>query len=364
MTQRAISPEKIRKILIVQVAGIGDLIIATPTLRALRNRFPQSHISLLTTPRAVEVVRGSPYVDEVFALDLNKYPHFLSFLRPRNLREILKLIKTLREKHFDMAISLFSLVRKRGIIRMALLFYLIGVKYRVGRDTDGRGFFYNIKVPEKGGGPRHEVERNLDIAKALGADIKDKRLEVYVSNEDRKYASQFLSQNRVLNSNLIIGLNPGAAVPSHLWGKENFVKVGDELIKRYQAKIVITGGPDEMKLADEIASMMETRPIIAAGKTTLKQFAALMERCNLFITNSTGAMHMAVAMNTPLIALLGPDPVKYFPYGDRNRYVVIKKDVNCSPCYKLKCRKHLCMELITVEDVLQAAEELLKRFPK
>lgn len=358
MTQRTISPEKIRKILIVQVAGIGDLVLATPTLRALRNRFPQSHISLLTMPKAVGVVTGSPYVDEVFTLDLNKYPHFLSFLRRRGFKEILGLIKRLREKHFDMAISLFSLVRRRGIIRMALLFYLIGVKYRVGRDTDGRGFFYNIKVPEKGGGTKHEVERNLDVARTLGADIKDKCLEVYVSNEDRKYVSQFLSQNRVLDNDLIIGLNPGASIPSHLWGKENFAKLGDELIKRYQTKIVITGGPDEMKLADEIASMMEARPIIAAGKTTLKQFANLMERCNLFITNSTGAMHMAVAMNTPLIALLGPDPVKYFPYGDR--CVVIKKDVSCSPCYKLKCKKHLCMKLITVEDVLQAAEELLK----
>ena len=362
MIQEIISLEKIKKILIIQVAGIGDLVLATPTLRAIRDRFSQSHISLLTNSRAKEIVIGSPYIDEVFTLELDKYSHFLSIFRPRNFKEIWKLIKTLRKKHFDMTINLFALVMKKGIIRTALLFYLIGAKYRVGRDTDGRGFFYNAKVPEKSGGTRHEVERNLDVARTLGADIKDKGLEVRVSKEDKKYVSEFISQNK-LDGNFIIGLNPGASIPSHLWGKENFAKLGDELVNRYQAKIVITGGPDEVKLADEIVTMMETKPTIAAGRTTLKQFAALIERCNLFITNSTGAMHMVVAMNTSLIALLGPDPVKYFPYGDKNRYVVIKKDVDCSPCFKLKCKKHLCMKLITVEEVLQVAGELLERMP-
>lgn len=359
MTQATISPEKIRKILIVQLAGIGDLIMATPTLKAIRDKFSKSHISLLTTSRAKEVVVSSPYIDEIFTLD--KYLHFLSFFRPKSIIEMVRLIKTLREKHFDMAINLFRLIRKRGIIRMVLLFYLIGAEYRMGRDTDGRGFFFNIKVPEKEGGPRHEVERILDVARTLGAEIKDKRLEICVSNEDRKYALGFLRQNQILDTNLIIGLNPGAFIPSHLWGKENFAKLGDELVKRYQAKIVISGGPDEIELASEIASMMKIKPVIAAGKMTLKQDAALMERYNLFITNGTGGMHMAVATNTTLIALLGPDFVKYFPYGNRDRCVVIKKDIKCSPCYKLKCKKHLCMKLITVEDILQAAEVLLER---
>jgi len=362
MTQATVSPEKIKKILIVQLAGIGDLVMASPTLKAIRDKFSQSHISLLTTSRAKEVVISSPYVDEIFTLD--KHLHFLSFFRPKSIIETVRLIKTLREKRFDMAINLFRLIRKRGIIRMGLLFYLTGAKYRVGRDTDGRGFFFNIKVPEKDGGPRHEVERILDVARTLGAEIKDKRLEICLSNEDRRYALEFLRQNKILDTNLIIGLNPGAFISSHLWGKENFAKLGDELVKRYQAKIVITGGPGEIELADEIAGMMKTKPVIAAGRTTLKQDAALMERCRLFITNSTGGMHMAVAMNATLIALLGPDFVKYFPYGDRDRCIVIKKDIECSPCYKLKCKKHLCMELITVQEVLQAVGVLLERFPK
>lgn len=360
MDQVKISPEKINRILIVQLAGLGDLIMATPALRAIRAKFSQSRISLLTTSRAKEAVISSPYIDEIFILD--KYLGFLSFFKPKSIIDTLKLIKILREKHFDMAINLFRLIRIRGVIRMALLFYLIKAKYRVGRDTDGLGFFFNIKVPEKEGGPRHEVERILDVARTLGAGIIDKHLEICVSSEDRERASEFLRQNQILDSNLIIGLNPGAFIPSHLWGKENFAKLGDELVKRYQAKIVITGGPDEIELANEIAGMMQIKPIIAAGVMSLKQDAVLMERYNLFITSGTGGMHMAAAMNTPLIALLGPDFVKYFPYGER--CAVIKKDVDCSPCYKLKCKKHLCMELITVEEILEAAKDLLEKFPK
>jgi len=361
MTKSIISPHQIKKILIVQVAGIGDLVLATPTLRALRDRFFQSHISLLTLPRAKELIIGSGYIDEVFTFDLKKYSSFLSFLRIRRFKEVLGLVKKLRQEHFDMTINLYGLVRKRGIIRMALLLYLIGTKYRVGRNTDGRGFFYNIKVPEDSRGSKHEVERNLDVARVLGADIKDKHLEVHVSGEDDKYVSEFLRKNQALDSNLIIGFNPGAAVPSHLWGKENFARLGDKLVERYKCKIVITGGPEEIKLAYEVADLMQIKPLITTGKLIFKQSAALIKRCDLFISNETGPMHIAVAMNTPLIALLGPASIKYFPYGDKERFIVIKKDVSCSPCYKLRCKRHVCMELITVEEVMQAAVKLIER---
>ena len=359
MNPKEILPERIKKILIIQIAGIGDLVLATPTLRAVRERFSQSHITLLINSRAKEIIVGSAFVDEVLTLDFDKHSNFFSFLMPRNFIEILRLLKKLREKHFDMTINLFALVRIRGVIRMALLSYLIGAKYRVGRDTERRGFFLNIKVPERRKSAKHEVERNLDIARILGAEIKDKRLEIYVSEEDRRYVSDFFRQNQIADDSFVIGLNPGASIPSHLWAKEKFANLADELARRYQAKIVITGGKNEIELAGQIAGMMQVKPIIAAGRTTLKQFSVLIERCNLFIANLTGAMHMAVAVKTPLIAIVGSYTQRYLPYGYTDRSIVIKKDVSCSPCYKLRCKRHTCMKLITVEDVLQTAYKLL-----
>ncbi len=353
--RKKIRLENIQKILVIKLAGIGDIILATPALRALRRKFPQAYIALLTTPRAAEIIKGSPYLDELFFLSSTS----------KNLGGVINLIRSLRRKRFDVAINLYNLFTLRGAFKVALLMYLIGVRYRVGRDTDSRGFFYTIKVPDERFSERHEVEYNLDVVQALGADIKDKKLEIPISDKDREYVQEFLKQNGIGEDDLVVGLNPGAFRPSRRWGKESFARVGDELVKRYQAKIIITGGPEEIELAQKIADMIKIELIIATGEVTIKQLVSLIERCNLFISNDTGAMHMAAAMKTPLVALFGPGLLaRYGPYGDRNRYVVVKKDVECSPCYKFKCRKHLCMKLITVEDVLQAAEELLRRFPK
>lgn len=357
-----ISESEIKRILIVQVAGIGDLVMATPTLRALRNRFSKSKISLLTAPRAKDIVVGSPYIDEIYTLASHKYFRPGTFLKPGSLRDTLRLIRKLRQKHFDLMINLYNLASIRGTLRMAFLFSTIGAKYRAGRDTDRRGFFYNLKVPERSLSPKHEVERMLDIARALGAKIRNKDLEIPLFAEDRNYVTEFFSQYQIRKDDLVIGINPGAFRPSREWDKKKFALVADELSKKYQARIIITGGKRDVKLANDISNLMITKPIIVAGKTTLKQLAVLIQKCKLFITNDSGPMHIAVTVKTPLIALCGPGPLKYAPYGDGNRYIVIKKEVDCSPCYKMRCRSHKCMELIAAGEVLQAAEKQLDRF--
>lgn len=361
-----ISESEIKRILIVQVAGIGDLVIATPTLRALRNRFSKSKISLLTALRAKDIVVGSPYIDEIYTSAIHKYFQYFrpgTFLKPGTLRDTLRLIRKLRQKHFDLMINLYNLASIRGTLRMAFLFSAIGAKYRVGRDTDGKGFFYNLKVPERSPSPKHEVERMLDIAQALGAKIRNKDLEIPLFTEDRNYVTEFFSQYQIRKDNLVIGINPGVFRPSRKWDKKKFALVADELSKKRQARIIITGGKRDIKLANDISNLMITKPIIVAGKTTLKQLAVLIQKCKLFITTDSGPMHIAVAVKTPLIALFGPGSLKkHGPYGDGKRYIVIKKEVDCSPCYKMRCRSHKCMELITAGEVLQAAEKQLDRF--
>ena len=245
---------------------------------------------------------------------------------------------------------------------MAFLFSAIGAKYRIGRDTDRRGFFYNLKVPEGSLSSSHEVERMLDIARTLGAKIRNKDLEIPLFTDDRNYVTEFFSQHHIREDDLVIGINPGAFRPSRKWDKKKFALVADGLSKKYQARIIITGGKRDIKLANNISNLMIIKPIIVAGKTTLKQLAVLIQKCKLFITNDSGPMHIAAAVKTPLIALFGPGPLEYSPYGDGKRHIVIKKEVDCSPCYKMKCRSHKCMERISAGEVLQAAEKQLDRF--
>ncbi len=352
--RKKVSLDNIKKILVIKLAGIGDLILASPALRALRKRFPKAHIALLTTPRASELARESSYIDELFCLNPAS----------KNLKEITRLIKSLRKKRFNMAINLYNLFTLGGALKMALLMYSIGTRYRVGRDTDGRGFFYTIKVPDKRFSERHEVEYNLDVMQALGADIKDKGLEIPISDKDREYVRKFLKQNGITDEDLVIGLNPGAFRPSRRWNKEGFAQVADELTERYKAKILITGGPEEIELAQEIADVMKAKPAITIGKTTIRQSVALVKRCDLFISNNTAAMHIAAVVKTPLVALMGPCSLRYSPYGNKDRFIMVKKEVDCSPCYKFRCRKHLCMKLITVQDVMLAAEKQLEKIRK
>ncbi|HDZ76996.1 MAG TPA: glycosyltransferase family 9 protein, partial [Candidatus Omnitrophica bacterium] len=272
-----------------------------------------------------------------------------------------KTIKELHQRKFDMLINLEHVSSWTGAFKMAILFRLIGAKYRVGRDTDRRGFFLNFKIKENSKEPKHAVEINLDVARALGAQIEDIKLEVPVFGEDRKFVSDFFDQHSVSDKDTLVGLNPGAFRPSRQWFKERWAQLADWLIEERGYKVIITGGENEREMINGIVNLMEKKSAITATSRTLKQLAALLERLNLFITNDTGPMHIAAAMQAPLIALFGPGDIhKFSPYCSGDKCIILRKDVECTrPCYKFKCNDRKCMELITVDDVMQVVRGVL-----
>jgi heptosyltransferase-2/heptosyltransferase-3 len=259
-----------------------------------------------------------------------------------------------------MIINLEDIGSYRGAFKMAAVFWLIGAKYKVGRDTDGLGFFLNIKVKDDSHERRHEVEANLDVARALGGQIEEIKLELPIFDEDKIFVSDFLSRHNVLNEDLVMGLNPGAFRPSHRWLPQRWAQLADQLIEGYKAKIIIIGQKRDAKMIGEIVALMK-KPALIATHLTLKQLAALIKRFNLFITNDSGPMHIAAAMQTPIIALFGPSDIcEFSPYCNQDKYQIVQKDIDCRrTCYNFYCQDNKCMALITAQDVLEAARRIL-----
>ncbi len=350
-----------KKILIVNVNWIGDVIFSTPFIKTVRQNYPGSFIACLMHPRCVDVLKDNPRIDEIIVYD-EEGIH-------KSLAGKLRLIAALKKKRFDIAFILHRSFTK------ALVTFLAGVKERVGYPTKKRGIFLTktAEIPDE---EVHKVEYFLNIARAYGMDARGVSYEFFIGDSDRKKINQFLNENGISGKDKLIVLCPGGNWDPKRWLKENFAALADLFIERLGAKVVISGANKDMGLAQDIKKMMKNEPVISCGKTDLKGLGALLERANLVIANDTGPMHLAAAMKTKVIALFGPTSPKLTgPYGEGN-YRVIWKNDGCDPstgsgshpealegcdvpCYDVTCADNRCMALIIVEDVFKAAEEIL-----
>lgn len=338
--------ESVRNILIINLGGIGDVLLSIPALRALRQEYPRGYIALLTVPRSKTVIDNLKLIDRII-------PFELSF------SGLLELKRNLGEKRFDLAINMRTITSFISALKMAVLFSLIGARYRAGRDTGGRGFFLNIKIPEKDLATMHDVDYNLKIVKRLGADTDDKSINLDIKEEDARFIKDYLSRNDVAESDLLVGINPGTTWPSRRWPIENFAKVIDILNKRGY-KIVVTGSKGEIHIANKLKELTDAKILIAAGKTSVGQLIALINRFNLFITNDNGPMHLASVLSTPLVAIFGPgEPGRFRPYYNPDKSKILYKKVKCSPCFKRDCKSLMCLRAVSPGEVIEASFKLL-----
>jgi heptosyltransferase-2 len=271
----------------------------------------------------------------------------------------MKLIRQL--KRLDLDISITS--TGTNPLKSGLLCALAGIKHRLGENIRGMGLFYNLKVPFDRN--RHEVESNIQLIHRLGIEVDDRALFIQRSKEDKNSAQKYFTQHD-LEGKLVVGVHPGSGIHQagfKRWPKERFSQLADKLINDFGAAVILFGGAEETELADEIKDMMESAPLITAGQTTLAETAALIEKCRMFISNDSGLLHVACAVDTPAVGLFGPTSSKRTgPYSGSSS--VIRKDLTCSPCYSgkpVRCDHFECLNLITVEDVLQ---EVKKRLDK
>lgn len=335
-----------KKILIINVNWIGDVLFTTPFIKSVKEAYPDSHIACLLHPRCLGMLEGNPRLDEIIIYD-EEGEH-------KSIIGKLKLIKILRNKKFDKAFILHRSFTK------ALLAYLAGIEERIGYPTKNRGWLLT-KNAEEPIDEMHKVEYFLNLARADDIVPADRSYEFFIKDADRDYIKNFLAEHGVRENGLLAVLCPGGNWDPKRWPGENFAKLADMLIEKKGASVVISGALKEMKLAEEIKAMMKGRAIIASGKTTLKQLGALLERADIVIANDTGSMHIAVSMKTRVIALFGPTSPKITgPYG-KGDYKVISGYSGCEvPCYDMTCKSNRCMASISAEDVFAAAEKMLE----
>lgn len=338
---RGLLDPSINRILIRAVNWIGDAVMTTPALSAVRAGFPQATITIAANPLVAELFRVHPCCDRVLVYD-KKGTH-------RGTRGLLRFAADLRRERFDLAV-LFQ-----NAVEAALMTALAGIPRRAGYRTDGRGLFLTHGVPVGEGERRlHHTDYYLRMLEEVGIRGGDRRLLLTCTPEEFDWARQTLGPGSW------IAVNPGAAYGSaKRWIPSRFAEVADRLAGEFGVRVLLTGGPGEAEIGRDIESAMTTAPLNLVGRTTVRQLMALLACCRLMVTNDSGPMHVAAAFGVPIVAVFGPtDHTTTSPLVDSCR--IVRKETDCAPCLLRQCpTDHRCMEAITAEDVLQQARELM-----
>ena len=347
--------ERQKNVLVILIAGIGDLIMASKALRALRRGYQDRCLHLLTSKEASVLAQNYTYLDHVWTFPVRQ-------LRKSRvpMQDIFGLIQALRKIDFELALNLYRVKSWQGALRMGLLMTSLRTQVRVGHQAMGFGFFLSKKASKGTFENRHFTDAMMDLAKLAGGVPDEKGIEVFWDKSvEEKWATLFPKVGQEKQP-LSIGINPGADRPQKRWNPENHASVADRLVELRGASIVLFGGPGEEHLALRIEKAMKQPVTNLAGKLSLNELAYVISRLDLFVTNDSGPMHIAAGLKTPVVALFGPeDPVHTRPYTSPDLYRIVQKELDCRPCTNKRCDRPVCMESIKPEDVLQACLELL-----
>ena len=343
-----------KKVLMIKFAGIGNIVMILPTIKALRKHYPEAQLDMFTLFTHQEVLIHNPWVDNVHFLDDRNFFAFLVTY----LRNVFKL----RREGYDVVLDFEQFAKTSSVFAL-----LIGAGERIGFDTpgQGRGIAYTRRVAYMD--YKHMVETFFRIAKAAGAKETDlSPVKLDVSDEEKNNVRLFLERNNIRQGDIVIGMHIGTGInmmSQRRWAKDKFARLADMLIDEYETKVVFTGaGDEEEKIVGETLSLMKRDAVSAVNKFSIKELAGFAEKCRFFVSNDTSAVHIASAMGTPVAGIYGPNtPFLYGPRGNNN--VVFYKDLYCSPCitnYNSKisgCRDPVCVKSITVEEVFNGIRE-------
>ena len=349
-------PTEPRSILVVLPTWVGDTVMATPALRALRNRYPHAHTTFLLEQNLLPVVEAGPWMDDCIAWP----PKSQRSLWHRPYRQ---LVAQLRQRRFDWAVLLPNSFRSALIARLA------GARQRFGYARDGRGWLLTnpIQARNRIGNkylPVPIVEYYADLVQALDCPRPGDDLELFTTDADERAVTERLQQAGVTETQPLVVISPGARYgTAKLWLPERFAAVADRLAAERDAAIVITCGPGEEAIARQIGDAMQRDAMVLdEPRLTLGQLKALIQQSDLVLATDAGPRHIAKAFDVPVVTIFGPTD----PEWTRTNYPQersIRVDLDCSPCQQRTCPLgHLrCMTDVTTDMVHAAAEELLDR---
>ncbi|NIA07391.1 MAG: lipopolysaccharide heptosyltransferase II [Actinobacteria bacterium] len=335
---------------------LGDTVMATPALRVLRQKFPQTHIAYLGRSGPLAVLADAPWSDATIELPASGTGEYR--------RQFFPLVRRLIRERFDCALLM------PNSFSSALLVCLARIPQRIGYDRDGRGVFLTDRLlPAKDNGrfvPSPMIRYYLALAGYLGASQLDTAMELFTSPADETALDRLLPEWGLDSDHGVLLLHPGGGFgPSKRWPPERFARVADILSERFDLAVAISAGPSERDVAQAVQDSM-SRPSVnlARQNISIGQLKVLVRRSRLLISNDTGPRHFAVAFGVPVVTIFGStDPAWTDTFFDGER--IVRAEVDCGPCQKKTCKQdHRCMELVTPDMVLAPAVELLEHYPQ
>jgi heptosyltransferase II len=351
-SRRPETSNEIRKILVLEAGNLGDIVGILPFLRNLRMGYPGAHIALLANPSMFPMLENLNLVDELLPVRFPWAIHLSQLVRYNPLAahwaQLARALRDVRRREFDLALS------GRGDLRDNFIVWLTGIRRRIGYGFLGGGFLLTeTAMPDLI--HLHRADCWLHLLEHLGKEVLDRQPRLQLSPPEEKFAKEYLAKLGIGDEELVIGIHPGARIAVRQWGTTNFRTVGEKLAAQQPAKILWFQDPNE-KALDDLPSSFE--PVALP----LRQFMAILARCNLLVCNDSGPMHIATGLGVPIVGVFGStEPAWFGPLGEQNK-IVINPAFWCRPCAD-RCifDQPYCLRTISIEQVFEAASDLAGR---
>jgi predicted lipopolysaccharide heptosyltransferase III len=340
------TPSMFRKILLSRLRFIGDVVLTTPIIRAMRAAYPEAHIAYLAERKAVSLLQHNPYLNELIPYDIEK-----------NIFSQILFYRRLHTSRYDLVIDFF------GNPRTALLTYATGARVRLGLDERTRSRLYTLRVKDDRR-PKTAIQFYFQFLQALGVKPTSTRTEIFLTEDERREARTYLQWNGIDVDRPIVVIHSAASWPAKVWPSDRFAQLADHIIARLGAQVILHQGPKDHQIVSEVSRRC-TGTVKVLDILPLRQLAAILSHASVCVANDSGPMHIAAAVGTKTIGIFGPGEENiWFPYDPSDGHVALRKDVWCHPCHLDFCDKRgdeymKCMSLLEVRDVFRAVEERL-----
>jgi len=338
---------KIKNILVVSSTAIGDTLLSTPAIKSVRERYPDAKIIAHLNIKSMELFETNPHINGIV-------PYHGGY------KKIFSTIAKLRKHRFDIALIFHG--NEPQATPMA---YLSGARFiiKVPNTSEYRFLLSNKNEIFRWGNFIHGVEQRLKTAELADCKPQSKRMVLPLSKEGAIIAENFLKNNGIKNTDMLIGFQVKASTVSRMWFADRFVELGKRLIESCPGtKAIITGSPEEYAYCKKIADAIGENAVVSAGRIPLRYMPSLLKRFRVLVSGDTGIMHMAIAAGTPVVALFAvADSKKSGPYYDMEKHIVIQKERTCEPCIGKKCKYQKCMENISVDEVYNNLKILFRQ---
>ena len=356
---RPLRMEEKDRILLIRPDHLGDMLLSTPAIRALRAARPDAEIHMLAGPWSADVIAAFPEVDLVLTLP---FPGFSRHHPKENLGSPYKLLLQTARQLRDVGYSSAVIMRPDHWWGAAVA-QLAGIPVRIGYALPDVAPFLSETLEHQ---REHAVLQNMRLVQRwTGSIAPEETILTFQSNaEDAGYVDGYLNEWGISHRRRLICIHPGSGTWVKRWQPEKWARVADTLAEQLKAAAVFTGGDHEVPLVRQIMAEMEADACIMAGDTRVGQLAALYKRATVVLGPDSGPMHLAVAVDTPTVSLFGPaDPVEFGPWGSPERHQIVTTDIGCRPCRVLDWGNdqeafHPCVHEISIGQVLAAAREV------